>query len=171
MKRLFSLLHAALLGYMANAGLMLFVATTKSDAYTGKFPVNNQPRGAEPYPMAVPFDFPAANVVVNDILALCKVPEGVQIIDWSIQTGDPDSHETPTLEFTLGSLNAALDDITTAYASTVNVAETGGLLRATTSAATLESTAAERSIGLKWTTAAATYVAGKTGLLVLWLRG
>ena len=157
-------------GYLANSGLMLF-ATSYSDVYTGKLPVRNTPTDAGLLPFVVPFDLPAANPTVGDILALCKVPADVQIADWTVETEDADSDGAPTLEFTLGSLNAGLTDIATTYAATVAVGETGGLSRAATSVAFAESSAAERSIGLKWTTAAATYVTGKKGLLVLWLRG
>jgi hypothetical protein len=162
--------HKAVFGYMASLGMVLF-ATTQTDIYTGRKPRRNTPFAAEPLRMVVPFDLPAANPTVNDLIALCKVPAGVKIADWYIQMGDADSNGTPTLEFSLGSLNAAQDDLTTVYAATIAVGETGALSRAATSVAYLEASTAERVVGIKWSTAAATYVAGKTGLLVLELLG
>lgn len=160
----------------AAAGVAVFGgATTYSDVYTGLTPRRNTPDSACEHTLVVPFWIGTTSgtvaPVVNDILALCKVPEGVQIADWRVQSEDADSNGTPTLEFTLGSLNAGKTDISTTYGATIAVGETGGVVRATTTAAFAEASTAERVIGIKWTTAAATFATGKKGLLVLSLIG
>lgn len=162
--------HAAVFGYMANQG-MVAMLTTKADTFTGKFPVRNTPVGSCVEEVGFPFAYPETAPSVNDILAIAKVPVGVDIIDWYVVSEDADSNGAPTLEFTVGSLNAGLTDIATAYKATVAVGETGAIDRAATAAAFAEGSAAERAIGLKFTTAAATYATGKKGVLVLKLKG
>jgi hypothetical protein len=147
------------------AGLVSF-----ADAYTGKYPVLITPPNSDVLEVLIPFNFPAAAPGVNDILALCKVPAGVKIVDWTIVTDRADSNGAPTLAFSLGSLNdqAAPTALTTTYAAAIATSQSAnGVLRAITTAAFLESAAAIRPVGLLFTAAAATYVAGKTGLLVL----
>jgi hypothetical protein len=71
----------------ANASAWCWSLVSFADAYTGKYPVLHhaaqlgRARGG-----LIPFNFPAANPGVNDILALCKVPAGVKIVDWTIVT-------------------------------------------------------------------------------------
>jgi hypothetical protein len=173
-KPLGEVLYRSAEAHMARTGLMLH-ATTYGDVYSGVKPARNQPITAEPLELVVPFWLGTTNgtvaPVVNDIVALCEVPAGVEIADWIIQSEDADSNGTPTLDFTLGSLNAGLTDISTTYLAAVAVGKTGGVTRATTTAHYTEANTAKRVIGIKWTTAAATFVAGKKGLLVLRLVG
>lgn len=162
--------HDAVTGFMAGAGFLLF-ATTRAAAHTGVLPIRVAPTCQEVQDVPIPFEFPAANVAVNDILALVKVPAGVEIVDWSVLCEDADSNGVPTIAFTLGSLNAGLTDIATTYKAGITVAQSGGVQRNDSAACFTESSAAERSVGIKWTAAAATYVAGKKGLLILSTRG
>jgi hypothetical protein len=156
----------AVTGYMANQGLMLF-ATSYSDAYTGLTPARDRPMIAPIERVAIPFTLPATAPAADDLFLLHKIPAGVKIADWSIQTGDADTGGTPALAFTLGSMNAGLTDISTAYKTGITVGQSAGLQRADAAAAFLEASTAERVIGIKFTTAAATYAASKAGLLIL----
>ena len=161
----------AVFGHMARTGLVSLL-TTKSNAYTGQLPTRVQPIDQSVQVVPVPFDMPAAAPAINDVLALCKVPAGVEIVDYDLIVDDMDSGGAPAIAFTLGSLNAGLTAISTAYASAQTTMQTGGFLRAANNAHWLESSAAERSIGLLFTAAAATYAgAGKKGLLLLHVRG
>jgi hypothetical protein len=162
--------HDALFKYMGATGMVSFLLT-KAPAFTGVLPIRVQPVDQSVQYVPVPFDFPAANPTVADIHALVKVPAGVEIVDWYIQTEDADTNGAPTLAFTLGSLNAGLTDITTAYKTAISVGTNAGMQRADSAAAFVESSAAERTIGLKYTAVAATYAAGKKGVLVLAVRG
>lgn len=156
----------AVTGYMANQGLLLFV-TSYSDAYTGLTPARDRPVHGGIERVAIPFTLPAAAPASGDFLLLHKIPIGVKVVDWSVQTEDADTNGVPALAFTLGSMNAGLTDIATAYKTGITVGQTGGLQRADSSAAFAEASTAERTIGIKFTTAAATYAASKTGLLIL----
>lgn len=156
---------------LSGMAFMGTVATTitKSDVYTGQYPVRIQPIGSEVSVVPIPFTFPAVAPVANDTHALCKVPEGVQVVDWSIQFEDCDTGG-PAADVTLGTLNADLADLATTWKSGITECGTGALLRNATSVAMLETTAAERIVGLKWITAATTYAASKKGLLILHIR-
>ena len=163
-------LHSAVFGYMSNQGMVLGL-TTISDVYTGKFPVRIVPTGCEINEVAIPFDYPAANPTVADLLLLAKVPAGVQIVDWDIIPEDADSNGAPTLAASFGSMNAGLTDLATTYKAAMVGFGTAAVERNASSACWSESSASERVIGLKWTAVAATYVAGKKGVLVLRVRG
>jgi hypothetical protein len=161
-------IHAAATGFMRGAGFILGVVTL-ADTYTGKYPVLMNPPRSDVLEVVIPFALPAANVANGDVLSLCKVPAGVKIIDWMIYTDDADSNGAPAIAYSLGTLNSASAPtaLTTTYKSGITTAQSGALQRCDTTAAQLESTAAERPVGILFTAAAATYVAGKTGALVL----
>lgn len=163
--------HVMLFNFMAYSGLILGITVTKSDVFTGKFPVRNFPMHSGLLELAINVPLPAANPVANDLLALCKIPAGVQVVDWAITAGDADSNGTPTLDFTLGTLNAGLTDLATTWKTGIVVAKDGSLVRAADNVAIIEASTAERLVGLKFTTTAATYVAGKNVTLVLKLLG
>lgn len=162
--------HAAVFGFMSSQGLIVGL-NTFSDTYLGKYPVRLTPVDAEINEMPIPFKFPDVAPSVNDLLAICKVPAGVEIVDFSVIPEDCDSNASPTIVFSVGSLNVGGGTMTTTYKAGCTGAGTGTIERGTTSAQWSESNATERVIGLQFTTAAATYVPGKRGLLVLRLRG
>lgn len=163
---------------LATMGLLGSTATTvvQGDTYTGKYPVNTQPREAGLYPITLPVTFPAAAPVANDLHLLCRLLPGVEIVDYTIDLEDHDSSTGSSIS--IGEVNAGLTDLGVVWKSGITVGQAGGLLRyAAASDATRLSTvqatnlATERVIGLKWDTAATTYVASKKGLIVLWARG
>lgn len=150
------------------------VATTivKGDVYTGKAPMRVQPLMSAIIKLAIPIVFPVAAPVANDTHALCKIPQDAKVVDWTLISDDVDSNGAPTAAWSLGVLNADLADLSAVvYKTAIVIGQTGGLLRCADAVPYLASAAAERIIGLKWTTAAATYAASKTGLLILELAG
>jgi hypothetical protein len=165
---------------LASLTFMGSVATTitKDVGYTGQNPVNAQPRSSNVQLIPIPINFPLAAPVANDTQALIKLPVGCQVIDYDIHMDDVDSNGTPTASLELGELAADLADISVSYKTGITIEQTGGLVRhaAATAATNLRAITdatknTERVIGLKWSTAAATYVASKTGLLVLKVIG
>lgn len=156
------------LAWGERTGMVATLVST-ADSYTGKYPVRTQPVDSDCIEVPIPFNMPTLNPANGDILQLCKIPAGVKIVDWYILTDDCDSNGAPTIAFSLGSLNSltAPTALTTTYKAGITIAQTGALQRADTAAAALEATTSDRAIGLLFTAAAATYVAGKTGLLVL----
>lgn len=165
--------------FQARMGFKLYsVATTvtQGDTYTGKYPVNTQPRDAGIYPITIPVTFPVAAPVANDLHLLCRLLPGVEIVDYTIDLEDHDSSTGSSIS--IGEANAGLTDLGVVWKSGITQGQAGGLLRyaAATDAtrlSTLQATnlANERVVALKWDTAATTYVASKKGLIVLWARG
>lgn len=157
-------------GFLRASGLVLSLVTF-TDTYTGKYPVLVQPDDSDADEITFPFTWPAVAPAVNDILALCKVPLNVKIVDWKIISDSADSNGAPTLAFSLGSLNSfsAPTALTTTYAAALAVAQgtNAGVARNASRACLIESNAADRAIGLLITAVAATYVPGAKGVLVL----
>lgn len=165
---------------LAALALVGSTATTvvQGDTYTGRKPVRSQPIAGETAVISLPIKFPTAAPVANDIHLLCKLIPGLQVVDWTLTLDDLDSDGSPAASLSLGEANATLADITVVYKSGITLGQTGGLLRnvAATAATNVSNIGlatkdTERVIGLKWDTAAATYVADKTGLLTLYVTG
>lgn len=142
---------------------------TKSDTYTGKYPLRIIPTSSEVADIAVPITFPSAAPIANDTHALCTIPAGKQVVDWTLILADHDDGATSSLE--LGTLNAGLTDIDTSWKTGITIGQAGGLLRNADGAAWAQATTSDRVVGLKWSTAAAVYLASKTGLLILHVVG
>ncbi len=117
-----------------------------------------------------------AGIAVSDVVQLADIPAGFDIVDWRFISDDIDSNGTPTVAFTLGSLNAARTAIATAYtaAGGITAPQTAGVnvpSGTTAPACFLESRASARTIGLVATAATATAaLTGKRGSLILGLR-
>jgi hypothetical protein len=142
---------------------------TKSDVYTGVKPLRLMPFGSEALDAVIEFTLPAAAPVANDTHAICRIPIGVKVVDWTITAEDSDSGSNA--DFTLGTLTSAFD-LDTTWKTGVVVCQAGTLLRCADSVPALEATTAERIIGLKWVTAAAGgYAASKKVILSLKLVG
>lgn len=117
--------------------------------------------------------FPAAALLANDLIELCKLAPGVQVVDFDVIAPQLDSNGTPTLSFSLGSENAAGTDLGVVYEAGLipGRGATGSIVRATTGAALAADASADRAIALKVTAAAATSAtAGKKALVVLHLK-
>lgn len=156
--------------YMATSGLALY-AVYKSDTYTGVKPRRNTPMSTEPLQIPIPITLPAVNVLVNDIIILAEVPEGVDVVDYTLVGDDADTNAAPAIAASLGTMNAGLTDLATVWKAGITVFQNAGIQRLDNSAPFVESNVAKRVIGLKWTAAAATYAAGKKGLLILHVAG
>lgn len=152
---------------------LIATLVTFTDPYTGKYPVLVQPDDSDADEVAIPFTWPLVAPALNDILALIKIPLNIKILDWKIISESADSNGAPTLAYSLGSLNSfsAPTALTTTYGAAIAASQgtNGGIARATSRAAFIESTAADRAIGLLVTAVAATYVPGAKAMLVLQL--
>jgi hypothetical protein len=117
-----------------------------------------------------------AGIAISDVVQIADIPAGFELIDWTFITEDIDSNGTPTVAFTLGSLNAGKTAISTAYtaAGGITAGQAGGQNApsgATAAACFTEGRSAARSIGLVATAATATAaLAGKRACVVLKLR-
>ena len=117
-----------------------------------------------------------AGIAISDVVQIADIPAGVELVDWTFVSDDIDSHGTPTVAFTLGSLNAGKTAISTAYtaAGGITAGQAGGQnvpSGATAAACFTEGRSAARTIGLVATAATATAaLAGKRATLVMKLR-
>lgn len=143
-----------------------------SDYITGK---RSLPQPYDGVSSELPFKvvLPAV-LAVGDILAICTIPAGVQIVDYKIFAPQLDSNGAPTLAHSIGVENAARTDLATVFEAGLIFGRTssGSVWRNTVSVPSLDTTMAtsDRVIALKTTTAAATAsLAGKTLIVVLYL--
>lgn len=121
----------------------------------------------------VDVDFPAVALVAADIIQLVEVPAGVMLQDYEFHFPDIDTGAA-AFAFSFGVLNAAGTDLATTYQTGITAGQSNAIYRNLNSdcAQDTVNTALVRKLGIKITTAAATYAgAGKTGQVILSLRG
>lgn len=114
-------------------------------------------------------------LAVNDIIDMGLIPALSKVVDIIIDSDDLDSNGTPTLAFDVGVITGTPGDRTgsrtcgSEFFAASTIARTGGVSRMSQSTGfRVDRANADRSIGLKITTAAATLpTTGKLGLTVL----
>jgi hypothetical protein len=132
-----------------------------------------QPDDSDVDTVPVDVDFPSTTFAVNDMIRLVNLPAGVILQDYAFAFPDIDTG-TPAFAFSFGVMNAAGTDLATVYASGLTAGQSNAIVRAPNvdCAQDTANTALSRNLGIKITTAAATYAgAGKTGQVLLMLRG
>lgn len=162
----------AALGYMFNSGMALGL-NTRANTFTGQMPVRAMPVDGTVQYIPFPFDFPAAAPAVNDLHLIARIPPNVHVLGFELYPDDIDTNGVPTLAASLGELNAGQTDLGVVYKAGITAMQTGASDAANLTGvqALAVSNTDEKIIGLKFTTAAATYAAGKRGILVLKLKG
>lgn len=146
------------------------MTTTSSKHYTG---ARNfaQPDDSDIDGVPVDVDFPTAAPVASDLFLLCKLPIGVALQDYEFHFPDIDTG-APAWAFSFGIMNAGLTDLATVFAAGVTAGQSNAIVRNTNSDCAQFATTAERVLGIKVTTAAATWAGqNKTGQVILRLRG
>ncbi len=116
------------------------------------------------------------DLALNDIGAVGILPAGHVPVGLLVDSDDLDSNGTPLLVASVGVLNAAGDDLSAAAAdggaawgTGLTVCQTGGQVSVESKALSrVTATGADRRIGVKFTAAAATAVAGELGLTLLY---
>ncbi|MDH4483047.1 MAG: hypothetical protein QE279_10135 [Rhodoferax sp.] len=123
-----------------------------------------------------------AGIAVNDVVQLCDIPAGFEVVFWKLVSEDIDSNASPTVAFSFGVLNAGKTAIGGGAADNwsgaggITVGQAGGAVAANTVGANgvnclSSGRAATRSLGLVATAATATAaLAGKRATLLLDLR-
>jgi hypothetical protein len=103
-----------------------------------------------------------------DIIEMVRVPVGMKVLDWTVDTDDLDSGSN--LVFKVGVLNAGKTDLDTGNAvwkTGLTTGQAGGIARMDTVTALRAGTAtAERVVAIIPTTAAAGYTTGVVGITV-----
>lgn len=121
-----------------------------------------------------------AALALNDIVEMAAVPAGMLIADATFVCDDTDSGGAPAIVLNIGLMSgdylAALDGAGAARTcgaelfSAITTAQAGGAVRASAATAFQQSSGiADRSVGIKVATAAATLTAGAKWRLILWL--
>lgn len=147
--------------------------TVYQSKYATKVRNFSQPEDSNIQDKPCDVDFPAVALVANDIIQLVDLVPGVTLQDYEFHFPDIDTG-TPAIAWSFGVLNAAGTDLATVYASGITAGQSNAIVRNTNSdcAQDAANNVLTRRLGLKCTTAAATYAgAGKTGTVVLRLRG
>ena len=99
--------------------------------------------------------------VLNDVVELVRLPAGSVVVDVTLRSSDMDTNGTPLMTMSVG---YGGDDDYMIAASTVG--RTGGVARADAVTFVPLTLAAEDTIDLKWSAAAATFAAGSVTLSV-----
>jgi hypothetical protein len=107
---------------------------------------------------------------INEIVNLCELPAGVQLLDFVLITDDIDTGATPTAAATLGLLNAAGTAVSTAFRTGITVFQTGGVFRSDVSVPSLDTPNVTRRLGLQFTGATAGSLVNRRGWLIMDLR-
>lgn len=114
-----------------------------------------------------------ANPAAGDILDLACIPSNCRVVDVVLDSDDLDTNGAPTMTMDVGIMSGTFGDESPArtcgaeFFSGANVAQAGTVARPTLKSA-YRTTASniDRSIGIKFVTAAATFVPGQIGLTV-----
>lgn len=149
--------------------------TNTNDFLTGRKPVvtcDCSDVVAERYSL----DLVAADLDAGDIGAVGILPAGCVPVGLLIDSDDLDTHSTPTIVASVGVLNAAGDDLSTAtndggavWGAGITVCQAGGQVQVLSKAlARVVATQADRKIAVKFTAASATKQAGQIGLTLLY---
>lgn len=148
--------------------------TISQSKYITKVRNFSQPEDSNIQDKPCDFDFPTAAPVALDIIQLVELPAGVTLQDYEFHFPDIDSNGTPTFAFSFGVLNAGGTDLATVYASGLTAGQSNAIVRNANSDCAFDAAnnVLFRKLGIKVTTAAATYAgATKFGTVVLRLRG
>lgn len=114
----------------------------------------------------------AGDMTLNNVGAVLPLPAGCVPVDVKFDTDDLDSNGAPAVAMSLGVLNAAGNDISTATAdggaawgTAITTSQAGGQAQVLSKAlARVQATQSDRLVGIKFTTAPATAAAGTIGI-------
>lgn len=116
----------------------------------------------------------SANPTAGDILEIAVIPAGCRVIDIILDSDDLDSNGSPTIACDVGIMSGEFGSDSNSrtcgaeFFSASNLAQAGGVSRATIKTAFRTGvTDYDRSIGIKFTTAAATFASGEIGVTVI----
>jgi hypothetical protein len=119
-------------------------------------------------------DVAAADIVLNDVIDLGILPANHTVVDAILIADDLDTNGTPTVALDVGIMSGTPGDTTSVrtcgseFFAAATTGQAGGVLRMTKKEGFLvKPTAADRSIGVKFQTAAATAAAGRIRVRVL----
>lgn len=139
-----------------------------NDYLTGVKPAPT-PVGGEVVATRFSISLATGDLALNDIGAVGLLPAGCLPVGLIVDSDDLDSNGTPTIVADVGVLNAAGDAISTdaadggaVWGSGLTVSQAGGQVQVLSKALSrVTATQANRKLGVKFTTAAATAAAGE----------
>lgn len=149
--------------------------SNSNDYLTGRKPA---PTSSDSDVVAVRYavSLTASDLTANNVGAVGILPAGYVPVALFVDADDLDAGATPTIAMSVGVLNAAGNDISTAasdggaaWGSSITVAQNGGQVAVNSKAlARVVAASTDRKIGVKITTAPATAQAGEIGVTVLY---
>lgn len=143
--------------------------TNSNNYLTGRQPVVF-PAGSEVVAVRFPIDLVSGDLDANDCGAVAILPAGCVPVGLVYDSDDLDTNASPTIAASVGLVNAAVDDLSSTWASGITASQNGTAVNVDLSAAAmrLAPSASDRTIGIKFTAAAATKAAGQVGLTLLY---
>ena len=146
-----------------------------NDYLDGRKPVIS-PSGPEVVAVRFAISLGTGDLALNDIGKVGILPAGCVPVGLKVDSDDLDSNGAPAIVASVGILNATLDDISTATAdggaawgTGLTVAQAGGQVDVLSKAISrVQASGSDRFVGVKFTTAAATAVAGVLGLTLFY---
>lgn len=143
--------------------------TNSNNYLTGRQPVVF-PAGSEVVAVRFPIDLVSGDLDANDCGAVAILPAGCVPVGLVYDSDDLDTNASPTIAASVGLVNAAVDDLSSTWASGITASQSGTAANVTlsTAAMRLAPTSSDRLIGIKFTAAAATKAAGQVGLTLLY---
>jgi hypothetical protein len=113
------------------------------------------PRGNEPIVLNCKITIPNATILTDgDILGLCKIPQGAEVVGLTLHSGDLD--ESTALVFSVGLCDSTDAALETVFVATSSLGQAGGTLGvpATATMFTTGPIAAEKDLAIEITTTA-----------------
>lgn len=142
--------------------------TNKNDILDGRV-ASIQPSGAEVVAQRGTVALVAADLDANDAGAVVILPAGCVPVAFIYDSDDLDTNGAPTITASIGVMNAAGDDLSTALVAGITASRDGTAVHVTSKETVrLAPASTDRRIGVKFTAASATKAAGTLGLTMLY---
>ena len=127
------------------------------------------PAGAEVVAVRYAIALTVNDLDAGDVGAVGLLPAACVPVGLVIDTDDLDTHATPTLQASVGLLNAQQSDLAVVFASGLSVGQSAAATPVYSSTLLrLAKADGDRLLGVKWTTGAATKAAGTLGLTLFY---
>jgi hypothetical protein len=143
--------------------------TNSNDYLSGRKPAPF-PAGGEVVAARFPIDLVAADLDANDTGAVAILPAGCVPVGLVYDSDDLDTNASPTITASVGPVNAGATDLSEVWVSGITASRDGtaATLALSKAAMRMAAPAADVTLGVKFTAAAATKAAGQVGLTLLY---
>lgn len=128
------------------------------------------PAGGEVVAVRFPIALATGDLDSGDCGAVAVLPAGCVPVGLVYDSDDLDTNATPTIEASVGPVNAGVTDLSATWASGITASQGGTAANVDLSKAAMRFAAStsDTKIGIKFTAASATKAAGEVGLTLLY---